>query len=98
MRSGASKPSLTTHLPSCHLRACLRLVAVLIASTQILLFLCLPVRAEIPLPTPMDHYAKFKPGLSGLALASTIFPQLDAGTQQMLSQIMVLAEGAGVPR
>jgi len=46
----------------------------------------------------MDHYEKFRPGLSGVALASAIFPELDAGTQQMLSQMLILAEGAGLPK
>jgi ubiquinone biosynthesis protein len=62
------------------------------------LFWCIPLRAEVPLPTPMDHYEKFKPGLSGIALASNIFPQLDPNAQQMLSQLLILAEGAGLPK
>jgi len=59
---------------------------------------CLSARAELPLPTPMDHYEKFKPGLSGVALASTIFPQLDPAAQQMLAQLISFAEVAGLPK
>jgi ubiquinone biosynthesis protein len=65
----------------------------------LLLLLCpLSVSAELPLPTPMDHYEKFKPGITGLALASAIFPQLDPRAQQVLSQLISFAEVAGLPK
>jgi ubiquinone biosynthesis protein len=54
--------------------------------------------AEIPLPTQMDHYEKFKPGISGVALAAAIFPQLDSPTQQILSQLIGFVEVAGLPK
>jgi hypothetical protein len=46
----------------------------------------------------MDHYEKFKHGISGVALASLIFPQLDPTAQQMLSQLIGFAESAGLPK
>jgi len=66
------------------------------------LLLCLweplPVCAEIPLPTQMDHYETFQPGISGVELAAAIFPQLDPTAQQMLSQLFRHAEGSGLPK
>jgi ubiquinone biosynthesis protein len=66
------------------------------------LLLCLwkpfPVCAEIPLPTQMDHYEKFKPGISGVELAAITFPQLDPTAQEMLSQLIRFAEVAGLPK
>jgi len=59
---------------------------------------CLSVRAELPLPTPMDHYEKFKPGLTGLALASAIFPQLDPTAQQILLQLKSFVETTNLPK
>ena len=69
-------------------------------SLVVLLCLCqpFPLCAEVPLPTQMDHYQKFKPGLSGVALAAAIFPQLDPTAQQMLSQLISFAEVAGLPK
>ena len=58
----------------------------------------LPACAEISLPTSMDHYQTFKPGMSGIELAAAVFPQLDPTAQQMLSQLIRFAEVTGLPK
>ena len=52
----------------------------------------LPLRAEIPLPTPAEHYDSFDPETEGPLLFSSIFPELEPSQQSLL---MGLMEGLG---
>jgi ubiquinone biosynthesis protein len=58
----------------------------------------LPAFAEISLPTPIDHYQTFEPGMAGVELAAAIFPQLDPTTQHVLSRLLRVAEVTGLPQ
>ena len=57
----------------------LLLATTLFLSTPLLLW------AEIPLPTPADHYDSFDPETEGPLLFSSIFSELEPSQQSLLS-------------
>jgi len=98
MRNVGPIPALETISSSLVFRRVWRGFTRLGLGALIFLLCCLSVRAELPLPTPMEHYEKFKPGVTGLALAATIFPELDPTAQQILAQLKSFVETAGLPK
>ncbi len=57
-------------------------LATLLLSTPLLL------RAEIPLPTPAEHYDSFDPETEGPLLFSRIFPELEPSQQSLILGLM----------
>jgi len=47
-----------------------------------------PLRAEIPLPTPLEHYDSFDPAAEGLRLFSSLFSELEPSQQSLVLQLM----------
>ncbi|MDA2927560.1 AarF/UbiB family protein [Acidobacteria bacterium AH-259-O06] len=46
------------------------------------------LRAEIPLPTPLEHYDNFDPAREGLRLLSSLFSELDPSQQSLVLQLV----------
>jgi len=61
--------------------------AVLFVGT-LLLTTPLLLRAEIPLPTPAEHYDSFDPETEGPLLFSRIFPELEPSQQSLILGLM----------
>jgi ubiquinone biosynthesis protein len=63
----------------------------------ILLITPLPLRAEIPLPTPAEHYDSYDPETEGPLLFSSIFSELEPSQQSLILGLMAGPGGGAEP-
>ena len=81
------------HSKGAHLRRIWRVLAF----WTVLLISPLPLRAEIPLPTPLGHYDNFDPETEGLRVLTSLFSELEPSQQSLLLQLVEMPE-AGEPK
>lgn len=46
------------------------------------------LKADIPLPTPPEHYDTFDPETEGLRLFSSVFPELEPSQQSLIPRLV----------
>ncbi len=56
------------------------------------------LKAEIPLPTPPEHYDTFDPETEGLRLFSSVFPELEPSQQSLILQLVGEPDTQGQPQ
>ncbi len=57
-----------------------------------------PARAEIQLPTPLEHYESYRPSREALQLLTNLMSELDPSMQQMVLQFLDSSGSPGTPR
>ncbi len=83
---------------SCSLAAHIRRVQWLLAFWTVLLTSPLFLKADIPLPTPPEHYDTFDPETEGLRLFSSLFSELEPSQQSLILRLVGGPSTQGQPK